>query len=147
MWYSYNAMKQGVEEISDWRYIELYTWINSTSTAISDSSKIKSHCKSNLELMSRIKAQSSANKRAWEFKQSQKGTQYITLWHPSCHWGPLRRLPIHNNSLHSTRQNTLNHLYTQSSKNCSNLQHVEYRDGIKSKGDKIGMPCTHSTVI
>ena len=24
---------------------------------------------------------------------------------------------------------------------------VEYRDGIKSKGDKIGMPCTHSTVI
>ena len=21
------------------------------------------------------------------------------------------------------------------------------RDGIKSKGDKIGMPCTHSTVI
>ena len=24
---------------------------------------------------------------------------------------------------------------------------VEYRDGTKSKGDKIGMPCTHSTVI
>ena len=24
---------------------------------------------------------------------------------------------------------------------------VEYRDGIKSKGDKIGMPCRHSTVI
>ena len=24
---------------------------------------------------------------------------------------------------------------------------VEYRDGIKSKGDKIGMPCTHSTLI
>ena len=24
---------------------------------------------------------------------------------------------------------------------------VEYRDGIKSKGDKIRMPCTHSTVI
>ena len=24
---------------------------------------------------------------------------------------------------------------------------VEYRDGIKSKRDKIGMPCTHSTVI
>ena len=24
---------------------------------------------------------------------------------------------------------------------------VEYRDGIKSEGDKIGMPCTHSTVI
>ena len=24
---------------------------------------------------------------------------------------------------------------------------VEYRDGIKSKGDKIGMPCTHSTVM
>ena len=24
---------------------------------------------------------------------------------------------------------------------------VEYRDGIKSKGDKIGMPCTDSTVI
>ena len=26
-------------------------------------------------------------------------------------------------------------------------ENVEYRDGIKSKGDKIGMPCTHSTVI
>ena len=24
---------------------------------------------------------------------------------------------------------------------------VEYRDGIKSRGDKIGMPCTHTTVI
>ena len=24
---------------------------------------------------------------------------------------------------------------------------MEYRDGIKSEGDKIGMPCTHSTVI
>ena len=24
---------------------------------------------------------------------------------------------------------------------------VEYRDGIKSEGDKIGMPCTHSTVM
>ena len=24
---------------------------------------------------------------------------------------------------------------------------MEYRDGIKSKGDKIGMPCAHSTVI
>ena len=24
---------------------------------------------------------------------------------------------------------------------------VEYRDGIKSEGDKIGMPCTHSRVI
>ena len=24
---------------------------------------------------------------------------------------------------------------------------MEYRDGIKIKGDKIGMPCTHSTVI
>ena len=23
---------------------------------------------------------------------------------------------------------------------------MEYRDGIKSEGDKIGMPCTHSTV-
>ena len=31
-------------------------------------------------------------------------------------------------------------------KNSSNYN-VEYRDGIKSKGDKIGMPCTHSTVI
>ena len=30
--------------------------------------------------------------------------------------------------------------------NSSNYN-VEYRDGIKSKGDKIGMPCTHSTVI
>ena len=29
--------------------------------------------------------------------------------------------------------------------NSSNYN-VEYRDGIKSKGDKIGMPCTHSTV-
>ena len=27
------------------------------------------------------------------------------------------------------------------------LYNVEYRDGIKSKGDKIGMPCTHITVI
>ena len=24
---------------------------------------------------------------------------------------------------------------------------VEYRDGLKSRGDKIGMPCTHTTVI
>ena len=32
------------------------------------------------------------------------------------------------------------------SKNSSNYN-VEYRDGIKSKGDKIGMPCRHSTVI
>ena len=31
-------------------------------------------------------------------------------------------------------------------KNSSNYN-VEYRDGIKSKGDKIGMPCTESTVI
>ena len=31
-------------------------------------------------------------------------------------------------------------------KNSSNYN-VEYRDGTKSKGDKIGMPCTHSTVI
>ena len=30
-------------------------------------------------------------------------------------------------------------------KNSSNYN-VEYRDGIKSEGDKIGMPCTHSTV-
>ena len=30
--------------------------------------------------------------------------------------------------------------------NTSNYN-VEYRDGTKSKGDKIGMPCTHSTVI
>ena len=28
-----------------------------------------------------------------------------------------------------------------------NYSNVEYRDGIKSKGDKIEMPCTHSTVI
>ena len=25
--------------------------------------------------------------------------------------------------------------------------YVEYRDGIKIEGDKVGMPCTHSTVI
>ena len=31
-------------------------------------------------------------------------------------------------------------------KNSSNYN-VEYRDGIKSRGDKIGMPCTHTTVI
>ena len=31
-------------------------------------------------------------------------------------------------------------------KNSSNYN-VEYRDGTKSNGDKIGMPCTHSTVI
>ena len=35
---------------------------------------------------------------------------------------------------------------------CSSIQvnsnyNVEYRDGIKSRGDKIGMPCTHTTVI
>ena len=29
----------------------------------------------------------------------------------------------------------------------SSTYNVEYRDGIKSKGDKIGMPCTHNTVI
>ena len=27
------------------------------------------------------------------------------------------------------------------------IYNVEYWDGIKSIGDKIGMPCTHSTVI
>ena len=32
------------------------------------------------------------------------------------------------------------------SKNSSNYN-VEYRDGLKSRGDKIGMPCTHTTVI
>ena len=31
-------------------------------------------------------------------------------------------------------------------KNSSNYN-VEYRDGIKSRRDKIGMPCTHTTVI
>ena len=31
-------------------------------------------------------------------------------------------------------------------KNSSNYN-VEYRDGIKGRGDKIGMPCTHTTVI
>ena len=31
-------------------------------------------------------------------------------------------------------------------KNSSNYN-VEYRDGIKSRGDMIGMPCTHTTVI
>ena len=31
-------------------------------------------------------------------------------------------------------------------KNSSNYN-VEYRDGIKNRGDKIGMPCTHTTVI
>ena len=35
---------------------------------------------------------------------------------------------------------------TDQLKNSSNYN-VEYRDGIKSEGDKIGMPCTHSTVI
>ena len=30
---------------------------------------------------------------------------------------------------------------------CGQIFNVEYRDGIKRKGDKIGMPCTHSTVI
>ena len=34
----------------------------------------------------------------------------------------------------------------QVNQNSSNYN-VEYRDGIKSKGDKIRMPCTHSTVI
>ena len=32
-------------------------------------------------------------------------------------------------------------------KNSSKLECVEYRDGTKSRGDKIGMLCTHSTVI
>ena len=27
------------------------------------------------------------------------------------------------------------------------IYNVEYRDGIKSEGNKIGMPCTHSTVM
>ena len=31
--------------------------------------------------------------------------------------------------------------------NYNKYYNVEYRDGTKSKGDKIGMPCTHSTVI
>ena len=31
-------------------------------------------------------------------------------------------------------------------KNSSNYN-VEYRDGIKSEGDKIGIPCIHSTVM
>ena len=37
------------------------------------------------------------------------------------------------------------HIVDKYIKNSSNYN-VEYRDGIKSKGDKIGMPCTHSTV-
>ena len=41
----------------------------------------------------------------------------------------------------------------QQIRNCGSLKmrgdkyNVEYRDGIKSEGDKIGMPCTHTTVM
>ena len=44
---------------------------------------------------------------------------------------------------HDLAMNTIIYKYIKNSSNYN----VEYRDGIKSKGDKIRMPCTHSTVI
>ena len=38
-------------------------------------------------------------------------------------------------------------IYIYTSKLNSSNYNVEYRDGLKSRGDNIGMPCTHTTVI
>ena len=70
---------------------------------------------------------------------SRNNSEYVVVKSVS----QLPQLSVHNNYLTSSSMAVYMHKYIKNSSNYN----VEYRDGIKSEGDKIGMPCTHSTVM